>query len=581
MEKIISNSFKELFNRLKASTGLIFVNTFEENRLIREVKTELPEGKIFFWSVSQGLHELVADSKGILKKPQDYTESECIPSVTSGKKTTGIPDMLNTIEHQCRKKIESDLHQLERNVYILRDLDKHFNNPALIRKIRDIIYVVSTSSSSVILCSPGITVPTDLEKDCTFINLEMPTKTEIRDYILKSRVKDIIKIHNQDIVDGKGTEEQKMEETFDEEEITRACMGLTEEEIINTTAYSLTVNKKVEPKIILEEKRQIISKNDILTYHNCNETLSSLGGFKNLKEWFIVQRSLMDYPEYAELYSADQPKGILLLGVQGSGKTLAAKAMASDWGKGLIVLEMGKIFAGLVGESEKRCRMALMQAVAAGGILLIDELDKGLAGAGSSDRTDGGTTKRVIGTLLSWMQEPHPGLFIIATANDITNLREAHPELLRKGRFDELWFSDAPNETESAEIIQIHLKKRNRNIDNFDIDKLAKIKYIDKGIEFKYVGAEYEYAIQQAVGWSFAKNFKGKPINITKKNDITTQDIEDHLRKIIPISKVGKLAVENNRKWAMDNARNVSEFDTKNNIKINNSTDSFKGNIRI
>jgi len=226
--------------------------------------------------------------------------------------------------------------------------------------------------------------------------------------------------------------------------------------------------------------------------------------------------------------------------------------------------------------SEKRMRMALMQAEAAGGIILIDEIDKGLAGAGSSDRTDGGTTKRVIGTLLSWMQEPHPGLFIVATANDITNLRESHPELLRKGRFDELWFSDSPTVSEREDIFRIHLKKRGRISDNFPIDKLAKIKYIDRGLQYRYVGAEIEYAVNEAVRWNFAKNFSaGNILKIGSKQDITADDIELQLKKIIPITKVGKKAVENNRSWAMDNARNVSIYDRKIVVKDKTTKDEF------
>jgi ATP-dependent 26S proteasome regulatory subunit len=577
-----ANNLKELFDRIEASTGLIFVNTFEETRLIREIKEKFPDDHVQFWSMSQGLHEVKKDEEDNIVKPHDYPEKECRAALVSGKKTSGNQFMmLDVVEDDSRKKVKNKLNVVERHVYVLRDLDKYFNNPGTIRKLRDIVYLVSTAGSSMIICGPGITVPNDLEKDSAYVDLSLPTRDEIKDDILKERVQDLIKINNNDVRDGKGSKDDQLDENFDKEEVTRACMGLNEEEIINTIAYSLTVHKKVEPRIILEEKRQIISKNDILTYFNCVESLDDLGGFKVLKEWFAVQRAIMDSPEHAAKFFADQPKGILLLGIQGSGKTLAGKAMATDWGKGMIQLDMGKVFAGLVGESEKRMRMALAQAEAAGGIILIDELDKGLAGAGSSDRTDGGTTKRVIGTLLSWMQEPHPGLFIIATANDITNLRTAHPELLRKGRFDELWFSDSPNQQERKDIYSIHLRKRGRDPENFNINKLAKKVYEHKGKKYKYVGAEIEYAIKESISYKFSDKYKGKSLKVGTKSDITTKDIEIQLDKIIPITKVGKVAVENNRKWAADNAQNVSEFGALKAETAKNSNDTFNSDVTI
>jgi SpoVK/Ycf46/Vps4 family AAA+-type ATPase len=263
----------------------------------------------------------------------------------------------------------------------------------------------------------------------------------------------------------------------------------------------------------------------------------------------------------------------MILGVQGSGKTHIAKALAKEIGSGAIKLDMGRVFAGLVGESEKRMRMALAQAEAAGGVIIIDEIDKGLAGAGSSDKTDGGTTKRVIGTLLTWMQEPHPGLFIVATANDITAIRNAHPELLRKGRFDEIWFADIPNEKEREDIFKIHLEKRGRKTDKIDLKELAAIKYVEEnGKEYVYTGAEIEYAIKEAISHKLAKNIieNKKKIGLNGVNDIKTADIKEQLLKIKPIVKVGEKAVKVMRDWAKDNARNVSTIPVV--INKNNNT---------
>jgi SpoVK/Ycf46/Vps4 family AAA+-type ATPase len=267
---------------------------------------------------------------------------------------------------------------------------------------------------------------------------------------------------------------------------------------------------------------------------------------------------------HAAKFKVNPPKGILLLGTQGSGKTAIGKAVAQSWGVGLIKFDMGKVFAGLVGESERRMRMALAQVDAAGGVVLIDEIDKGLSGAGSSDKTDGGTTSRVIGTLLTWLQESHPGVFLIATANDITNLRKNHPELLRKGRFDEIWFSDSPCAEERQEIYRIHLKKRGRNPERFDLKALGEQMFEDEsGERYGLTGAEIEHAINDCIQERFAEA-GGKELELNSKDDITTEGLMEKAKMIKPMSWIARDTITPMRKWSAENARKVSSLmDTK------------------
>jgi len=573
------SEFKEVFDRIKSNTGLLFVNTFEEQRFFKGIVDEFKDGVVDVWSATQGLHEVQKEKRANVKL-FDFIPADC-RKTASGQATVGnILTALEVIETDSRTKKRDKTSLYKRRVYILRDADAFFNNPMVIRKIRDIIYLISSAGSCLVITGVGIKIPSELEKDSAVVSLVLPAFSEIKSGIIKGSIIPLINHNNEMVIKNGEPESNIMNVTFDVDKASRACCGLTEDEIINTISYSLTIKNTVDVNTILEEKRQIINKNDILTYWVCEEDLNDVGGFGTLKSWFDVQKIAMD-SEDAAAFGVEKPKAALILGVQGAGKTFISKALARSWGKGLIKLDMGRVFAGLVGESEKRMRLALAQAEAAGGIVIIDEIDKGLAGAGSSDRTDGGTTKRVIGTLLTWMQEPHPGLFIVATANDISNLIEAHPELLRKGRFDEIWFADNPTAVERQQIFEIHLKKRKRDIKKFDTVKLGKICYTDStGAEFAYVGAEIEHAIKEAISHKFAKHLtSGGTLKIGGKNDITTEDIIEQLALVKPISYVGKATVNKNRSWAKDHARNVScESDT---IEVKNSEDKGKSTRNI
>jgi len=499
-------SYNELYHRIEANSGLIFIDTYEEQRLIRELKRRFKDDSIQFWSATQGLHEIARDEDPNALKIHRYQPSRAKKTAGGAATVGNVLTALEVVDEESRKKIEQESNAATKTIYVLRDVDKFFNNPMPVRKLRDMVYLVSTAGSTMIITGAGIKVPADLEKDSTYIELGVPTQEEIKEDILQEKICNLIEIHNEDIDSG-AIEGERIDTEFDLDEIVKSCTGLTEDEIINTAGYSIVKQKTLDSPTMLEEKRQIINKNDILTFWPCDDGLANVGGFTNLKEWFTVQKAVMDNPEAAKEFNAESPKGIMILGVQGSGKTHIAKAIAKTLGKGAIKLDMGRVFAGLVGESEKRMRMALAQAEAAGGVVIIDELDKGLAGAGGSDRTDGGTTKRVIGTLLTWMQEPHPGVFIVATANDITAIRNAHPELLRKGRFDEIFFSDIPSAEERKDIFRIHLEKRGRKVDKINLDELAETMYIDNsGAEFAYTGAEIEYSIKEAISHKLAAN---------------------------------------------------------------------------
>lgn len=547
-------SYQELYDRIVCDTGLIFVDTPEETRLIKHVFKKFREHKVQFWSLTQGLIEVPGTDDPERFLPHDYPSKKARVSESGQVASKGnFIGCLQIIEEDCRKKIQNEEDTEVKTIYVLRDADKFLDAPGPLRGLRDIIYLASCSGSCMIISGFGVKVPSDLEKDSSFIKIKYPMKDEIKNKIIPE-VSRKIQNHNKMAI-----KENQINCDIDPEKVSNACAGLTEDQILNTIAYSTTIKKEISTDLILEEKKAIINKSDILEYWICSDSLDNIGGFDELKTWFAVKKICMTSPHAAD-FKVNPPKGILLLGTQGSGKTAIGKAVAQSWGVGLIKFDMGKVFAGLVGESEKRMRMALAQVDAAGGVVLIDEIDKGLSGAGSSDKTDGGTTSRVIGTLLTWLQESHPGVFLIATANDITNLRRNHPELLRKGRFDEIWFSDSPTAEERKEIYRIHLQKRGRDPKRIDLDILANHMFEDdSGDRFGLVGAEIEHSIVDAIQEKFAEG-GGKKLELNSKDDITTEDILTKIKLIKPMSWIAKDTIGPMRKWSGENARKVSSL---------------------
>lgn len=576
-QQVVSDSFEELFNRIECDTGLIFVNTPEETRLIKNIFRRYKGHSVQFWSLTQGLIEIPKDDDPERFLPHDYPAKKSRTDSTGSLQSRGnIMNAFSIIEEDCRNKIANDEDGEAKNIYILRDADKFFQQPGPLRACRDLVYLAACSGSCLIMTGFGVQVPNDLEKDSAYFQLPYPSTEEI----LKNMIPDFrdrIARHNR-----LNNDKEKVDDQFNDLEVARACSGLTEDQIINTIGYSTTVKRKVDIDLILEEKKAIINKSDILEYWVCDTSLGDVGGFSELKKWFQVRKAIMNAPDEAKKFGAKSPKGIMLLGVQGSGKTYIAKSVAADLGVGVIKLEMGKVFAGLVGESEKRMRQALAQADAAGGVIVIDEIDKGLSGAGSSDRTDGGTTSRVIGTLLTWMADDHPGVFIIATANDISALNRNHPELLRKGRFDEIWFSDAPNLEERKEIFKIHLAKAGRDPEGYDLDLLAEYEYEDENTDKTYTltGAEIEYGVHDAIDEAFALG-GGKELKVGSDNDVTTEHIIEKIKLIKPITYISKETIAPMRRWSKMNARNVSSMnETKGKLSNKKSSKvSMRGSV--
>jgi SpoVK/Ycf46/Vps4 family AAA+-type ATPase len=324
------------------------------------------------------------------------------------------------------------------------------------------------------------------------------------------------------------------------EKLLKAALGLTRDE-------AEKVYRKAEVKagrltdeevdIILSEKKQLIRRNGILEYIEEDETLKSVGGLEELKRW-LTQRSNA-FTERAREYGLPQPKGMLILGVPGCGKSLIAKTTARLWSLPLLRLDMGRVYDGsMVGRSEANLRNALKTAESISpAILFIDELDKAFAGGAGSGDSDGGTSSRIFGSFLTWMQEKTSPVFVMATANRVERLPG---EFLRKGRFDEIFFVDLPTPEERQDIFKIHLNKRRTDINRFDLDQLATV-------SDGFSGAEIEQAIIAAMYDAFAQD-----------REFTQLDIIAAIKATLPLSRTMTEQVTALRDWARQRARPAS-----------------------
>jgi SpoVK/Ycf46/Vps4 family AAA+-type ATPase len=325
--------------------------------------------------------------------------------------------------------------------------------------------------------------------------------------------------------------------TEDREKLLKAALGLTRDEAEKVYRKARVMAKRLtaeEVDIVLSEKKQLIRRNGILEFMDVDETIDSVGGLDELKRW-LQQRSDA-FTERAREYGLPQPKGMLILGVPGCGKSLIAKTTSRLWGLPLLRLDLGRVYDGsTVGRSEANLRNALRTAESISpAILFIDEIDKAFAGGVGSSDSDGGTSSRIFGSFLTWMQEKKSPVFVMATANRVEKLPS---EFLRKGRFDEIFFVDLPNAEERKDIFQIHLQKRRRDIERFDLEQLTKV--CDG-----FSGAEIEQGLISAMYEAFAQG-----------REFTQLDIIAAIRATMPLSKTMSEQVTALRDWARQRAR--------------------------
>jgi SpoVK/Ycf46/Vps4 family AAA+-type ATPase len=410
------------------------------------------------------------------------------------------------------------------------DLHVFLENHSVRRRLRDLSRKLLSCQSSLIILAPRLVLPPDLTKDVTVIDVPLPSRAELGQRLdtiatkLKDKRKGAVKVNKRE-----------------REELLRSAQGMSFHEFEQTLALANIKHRCINPQaipLVLREKEQILRKSSVLETVHWDEELSEIGGLDLLKEFLNARREA--FTERARDFGLPMPKGICLIGIAGCGKSLTAKAVAKLYRLPLVRMDMGRLFAGLVGKSEEDARLALRLAEAmAPCVLWIDELEKGFAGMGSSNLSDGGTTARVIGHMTTWLQERQSAVYVVATANDITQLP---PELLRKGRFDEVFFVDLPAPIERQEIFRIHIEKRGRVANDFDLDQLA-----DGSSGFS--GAEIEQAIVSALFEAF-----------NGRRPLCTRDIAAAVENMVPLSVMLRENITMLRNWAQYRARRASSI---------------------
>ncbi len=457
-------------------------------------------------------------------------------------------------EGERHERVSPDIEALlqlfrptENAILLLKDFHPYLNDSRVIRLLRDLVPRLHSSGRTLILLSPLLKLPPELEKELTVLEMPLPTREEIA-----HKLREILLM----LRDKPGVATDVPPDEF--EELVQAAQGLTMEEIENVCARSVIEHRQLKAEVILTEKQQIVRKSGVLEYYAAQERMEDVGGLNVLKEWLRKRRAA--FSEQARAFGLPTPKGVLLLGVQGCGKSLTAKAIANLWGLPMLRLDVGRVFGSLVGASEANIRLAIRTAEAvAPCILWIDELEKGFSGVQSSGMSDAGTTARVFATFLTWLQEKKAPVFVVATANDVALLP---PELLRKGRFDEIFFLDLPTPSEREQIFAIHLRKRNRDPARFNLKKLAKA---TEG----FSGAEIEQVI---IGALFTAFDAGR--------DLTMDDLLSEIRATIPLSVMMREEIDELRTWAQLRARPASNGE-RSRARTTPLSDMLSGNPAI
>lgn len=493
-----NNSGITIETLIRARYPLIYVVSYEESRVDDEMSriTKDRKKELYKWSITKGLE------------------------MPDGSLLSDFKDPIKVLEYILQADVNG--------VFVMKDYHPYLNEPVVVRKLRDVAHALKTSMKNVVFISPVLKIPMELEKEFSVIDYNLPGKEEISEIIknISANIGDISKL-----------EISKNPTLF--QKVTEAALGLTAEEAENVFAKSLVQTGDFDLKIILSEKEQIIRKSGVLEYCHVNENMQGVGGLDELKKW-LNKRGKAFTPEARE-FGLPEPRGILLLGIPGCGKSLTAKAISSMWQLPLLKLDVGKVFSSLVGSSEENVRRAIQTAESiAPSILWLDEMEKGFSGLGSSGQTDGGTTARVFGTFLTWLQEKKTPVFVVATCNNVSQLP---PELLRKGRFDEIFFVDLPSREERKEIFKIHLEKRHRNVNSFDLNKLS-----DEAVGFS--GSEIEEIIVSALYDAFDNN-----------EDINQTYIENTIKSMIPLSQTMEEQIKGTREWAKIRAKRASSIE--------------------
>lgn len=486
---------EEAKRMVMAKYSVVYIETFEDARceqVLRELsKVFNPPLKSYSWTITEGI-------------------------VLGSEKVPNTEDPVKALDYAMKSK--------DPGLFIFKDLDKLLtDNPTLMRKLRDAYQAMKNSYKTIFIISPFVNIPDELSKEIALLRFDLPGTVDLEqlfDATVKAAKNLKVELTSDDRDD---FVKSALGLTLDEAQsaYVRACMGRT---VLNRDALS----------IVMDEKCKIVRKDGVLEYHPVDFGFEEIGGLEVLKEWLLARTRF--FSKEAQQFGLSAPKGVLLTGVSGCGKSSCAKAIAQYWRLPLMRLDMTKVYGGTLGNPEETMRRALQTVEAVAPVVLwIEEIEKGVAGFVQGD---GGVTARIFSSFLTWMQEKTSAVFIAATANEIDKLP---PELLRKGRFDEIFFTDLPSENERAEIFKVHIMKRKHNPEKFNLVNLSKA-------TLNFNGAEIEQIV--AAGMYEAFN---------EKRQFNDQDLYKMISRTVPLATTMSERIKVIKRWADTRAVRASK----------------------
>jgi SpoVK/Ycf46/Vps4 family AAA+-type ATPase len=520
---------------INSSTPIVIMETVEETRALQLVRTASADLNmaVFEWTIADGLTRSGSNSPAL-------PSGVALQARINGPRHAADPDAPDSrpaaIYHtqdpvQALANLETITLEA---VFVLKDFHRHMEDAVVVRRLRDVGQKFSTNRRTVIITAPAITVPPELASLVEFLDLPLPDHQRLRQIIDETLAR-LSKTHTfQGKLDGMGLDA-----------MANNLRGLTEEGAERAISQTLVARYGLCAETVtdvLEAKKELLRRSEMLDFVEVSDTMANIGGLDNLKHWLAQRRGAWE--DEARAFGLEPPRGMIILGVQGCGKSMCARAVAGEWKLPLVKFDTAAVYDKYVGETEKRIQKVFQVAAGlAPCVLWIDELEKVFAGSGpDSASADAGVSSRLLAAFLSWMQDRKAPVFVAATCNNVTALP---PELIRKGRFDELFFVDLPNHAERKQIFAIQLAKRKRNPADFDLNRVATT-------ADGYSGAEIESVVQTALYAAYSQ-----------KHPVTTQALLDALSGTVPLSTTRAEEIEALRAWARTRAVPASALDAR------------------
>ena len=508
---------------IDSSTPIIVMETVEEMRAVRLVRAASSglNLAVFEWSVASGLVRSGNEIGSNVLEPRFAPENHA--AGLHGGSEAGASAIYNSREPaQALSNLEAISVEA---VFILKDFHRHVEDPVVVRHLRDVGQRFSTNRRTVIITAPAINIPPELASLVEFLELPLPDRQRLRQIIDETLARVAKNRTLKRNLDASGLDAMAAN-----------LRGLTEEEADRAISQAIVTRYGLFPDTVtdvLEAKKDLLRHSGMLEFVDAPENLSTVGGLENLKQWLTQRRGAWE--DTARKFGLEPARGVIILGVQGCGKSLCARAIAGEWKLPLVKFDTAAVFDKYIGETERRIQRVFRVAEGLSPcVLWIDELEKVFAGSGpDSASVDAGVSSRILAAFLSWMQDRQAPVFVAATCNNVTALP---PELIRKGRFDELFFVDLPNSAERQRIFAIQLSKRQRNPEEFDLGKAS-------AAAEGFSGAEIDAAVQSALYAAYAS-----------KQPLTTQSLLEALSRTVPLSVTCTEEIQSQRAWAKQRA---------------------------